>query len=118
MTWKDELRKAPFDVNQRQREAEEKNVEKLHYLLEKEVDPILGTSIDTNAKKPYRIMLDRNIIKNMINLSGGDKSEFLDAMSGIYNTKVSIEEPRIRGGLSNSGMTHMWFLIFDDPMVQ
>tara|TARA_R110002049_G_scaffold135564_2_gene295117 strand:+ start:110 stop:490 length:381 start_codon:yes stop_codon:yes gene_type:complete len=118
MTWKDELRKAPFDVNRRQREAEEKNVAKLYSLLEKEVDPILGTSIDTGARKPYRVTLDRNIIRDMIRLAGGDKSDFLDAMSGTYNTNVYIEEPRLTGGPSTSGLKNMQYLVFDDPMVQ
>lgn len=118
MTWKDELRKAPFDVNQRQIEAEEKNVAKLYTLLEKEVDPILGTSIDSGDRKPYRVMLDRNIIRDMIRLAGGDKSDFLDSMSETYNTKVYIEEPRLTGGPSFSGMKDMQYLVFEDPMVQ
>ena len=118
MTWKNELRKAPFDVRQRQIEADAMNMKKLEELLEKEVDPILGTSIDTGARKPYRVMLDRNIIRNMIYLAGGDESEFLDGMSDIYNTKVSIEEPRLTGGPSHSGMKRARFLVFEDPMVQ
>lgn len=113
MTWKNELRKAPFDVKQRQREAEEMNMAKLNELLEEEVDPKLRTKIDNGDRSPYQILLDRNLIRNMVRLAGGDESEFLDAMSDIYNTEVSLEEPYRTGG-----QNMLWLVFDDDPMVK
>lgn len=114
MTWKNELRKAPFDVEQRQTQADIYNAKKLDNVLEREVDPVLAHKIDT-GRRPYRVTLKRNIYRNMVSLVGGDEKLLLEVLGEKYNTKVFSEEPRLTSGPSHSGLEDKVFLVFEDP---